>query len=215
MSAPSTGTLIWTGATGTASYPYNTTGDVDSRASAGSTFTGWSGEGCAGIGTCTVSVTQYRSVTATFSLNNYTVTPTAGANGTINPAGSRLVSYGSTTGFTVTPSNGYTAIMGGTCGGSPSTGTSQFTYTTNAITNDCTVTASFTVNPYILTVTKNGTGSGTVIPNSGTLAWSGSSGTATYSYGTSVILTATYDVSSTQTPVVWSGCDSVNGSPAP
>lgn len=33
--------------------------------------------------------------------------------------------------------------MGGTCGGTPTTGTVQFTYTTNAITANCTVTANF------------------------------------------------------------------------
>ncbi len=37
------------------------------NAASGSTFTGWVGEGCSGTGTCTVSMTQARNVTATFS----------------------------------------------------------------------------------------------------------------------------------------------------
>jgi hypothetical protein len=41
-----------------------------------------------------------------------------------------------------------------------------------------------------LTVTKAGTGSGNVTPSPGTLAWNGSSGTATYADGTKVTLTA-------------------------
>src|SRR5205085_989299 len=45
-------------------------------AASGSTFTGWSGEGCSGTSTCTVRLRQARSVTATFTL-----TPTTGGGG--------------------------------------------------------------------------------------------------------------------------------------
>jgi hypothetical protein len=74
------------------------------------------------------------------------VSASAGTGGTISPASS-TVNNGSTTTFTVTPSAGYTATMGGACGGSPASGTAQFTYTTNVITANCTVTATFTANP--------------------------------------------------------------------
>ena len=70
----------------------------------------------------------------------YTVTPSAGANGSISPNTAQTVSSGSSATFTVTPSGGYTASVGGTCGGSL-VGT---TYTTNAITANCTVSATFT-----------------------------------------------------------------------
>lgn len=69
----------------------------------------------------------------------YTVTPSAGANGSISPSTPQTVASGGTIGFTVTPNGGYTASVGGTCGGAL-VGT---TYTTNAITANCTVTASF------------------------------------------------------------------------
>ncbi len=69
----------------------------------------------------------------------YTVTPSAGANGTISPSTPQTVNSGSTTAFTVTPSGGYTTSVGGTCGGS----LVGATYTTNAITANCTVSASF------------------------------------------------------------------------
>lgn len=69
----------------------------------------------------------------------YTVTPSAGANGSISPNTAQTVNSGATTAFTVTPSGGYTASVGGTCGGSL-VGT---TYTTNAITGNCTVSATF------------------------------------------------------------------------
>jgi hypothetical protein len=116
-----------------------------------------------------------------------------------------MVSYGSTTTFTVTPSAGYSAVMSGTCGGSL-VGT---TYTTGAITAACSETATFSANPYTLTVTKAGTGTGNVTPDSGTLTWNGNTGTASYPYGTQVILTPVSDVTSSFTG--WTGCDNPSG----
>ncbi|MBZ0092148.1 MAG: DUF1566 domain-containing protein [Sulfuricellaceae bacterium] len=72
----------------------------------------------------------------------WTVTPSAGAGGSISPSTSQTVNNGTTTTFTVTPNYGYAASVGGTCGGYLS-GT---TYTTNAITANCTVSATFTAN---------------------------------------------------------------------
>lgn len=69
----------------------------------------------------------------------YTVTPSAGANGSISPATPQTVNSGSTAAFTVTPNAGYTAAVGGTCGGN----LVGATYTTNAVTANCTVSASF------------------------------------------------------------------------
>ncbi|MGO9531063.1 MAG: hypothetical protein ACLP3B_07765 [Syntrophobacteraceae bacterium] len=69
----------------------------------------------------------------------FTVTPSFGANGTIHPSTPQTVNSGSATQFTVTPSLGYSASVGGTCGGS----LAGSTYTTNSITGDCTVAATF------------------------------------------------------------------------
>ena len=68
---------------------------------------------------------------------NYTVTTSAGANGSISA--SQTVAHLATPSFTVTPKAGYTASVGGTCGGNL-VGT---TYTTSPVTANCTVTASF------------------------------------------------------------------------
>jgi hypothetical protein len=68
----------------------------------------------------------------------YTVTPSAGANGSISPNTAQTVNSGSTTTFTVTPNSGYAASASG-CGGSLS-GT---TYTTGVISTNCTVTVTF------------------------------------------------------------------------
>ncbi|NCT67109.1 MAG: hypothetical protein GXC76_05615 [Rhodanobacteraceae bacterium] len=103
-------------------------------------------------------ITAACTVTATFARNTYTVTPSAGANGTISPNSPQTVSHGSTTSFTVTPANGYSASVGGTCGGTL-VGT---TYTTHAVTADCTVAATFTLNTY--TVTPSAGANGVISP---------------------------------------------------
>ena len=70
----------------------------------------------------------------------YSVTPSAGANGSISPSSIQSVVSGETAQFTLGSDNGYQiAGVGGSCGGS----LSGSTYTTSAITSDCTVVASF------------------------------------------------------------------------
>jgi hypothetical protein len=61
------------------------------------------------------------------------------------------VEQGAAATFTVTPEAGHTASVSGTCGGK----LSGDTYTTNAITENCTVVASFIHNRY--TDNENGT----------------------------------------------------------
>jgi hypothetical protein len=72
---------------------------------------------------------------------NYTVTPSAGPNGSISPNALQSTASGSTVKFNITPNSGFSASVGGTCGGSL-VGT---TYTTNPITADCTVSVTFTL----------------------------------------------------------------------
>lgn len=59
--------VINCGSTCSGSYPSGTSITLSATASAGSVFAGWSGSGCSGTGSCTVSMTQARSVTATFN----------------------------------------------------------------------------------------------------------------------------------------------------
>ncbi|MEI6659878.1 MAG: hypothetical protein WCK91_00455 [bacterium] len=88
---------------------------------------------------CVANTTWNGSICA---LNTYSVNGTAGTGGTISP-GTRTVSYGSTTTFTVTASSNYTIASVSGCGGSLSVNT----YTTGVITGPCTVTASFSLIP--------------------------------------------------------------------
>jgi len=133
----------------------------------------------------TNAITSDCTVTATFTLNTYTVTPSKTGNGTISPSTPQTITHGSAATFTVTPDTGYSAAMGGTCGGAL-VGT---TYTTNAITANCTVTASFTLNSYTLTLNKTGAGSGTVTSTPAGIHC-GVACSTDYDFGTNVTLTA-------------------------
>ena len=73
----------------------------------------------------------------------YVVTPGAGANGAITPAGVRTVSLGAQQVFTVTPDAGYSASVGGSCGGN----LNGSTYITLPVTANCSVSVTFALNP--------------------------------------------------------------------
>jgi hypothetical protein len=101
-------------------------------------------------GNCTVSAAFTQTVLP--PPQTYTVTASASSNGTISPSGAVLVNSGLTRSFTVTPNSGYSiASMGGTCGGS----LNGNTYTTNPITTNCTVAATFaSMNGPAVTLTR-------------------------------------------------------------
>jgi len=184
------------------SYPDSTQVMLTATPATGSTFGGWSGA-CTGSGSCTVTMDLLKSVTATFTLNIYTVTASAGSNGSISPSGNVAANHGTAATFSVTPNAGYTANVGGTCGGT----LSGNTYTSNAITGDCTVTASFILNTYALTVAVNGSGSGTV--TGAGISCPGDC-SETLDHGSVIALTATASTSSTFNG--WSGACSGTGS---
>ncbi|MCI5116737.1 MAG: hypothetical protein D3913_01985 [Candidatus Electrothrix sp. LOE1_4_5] len=114
-------------------------------------------EGCGGTLSgntyTTGAITGDCEVTASFVINKYTVTPSAGANGSISPNTPQTVDYGNTTSFTLTPDTGYGIDTVEGCNGS----LNGNVYTTGAITGDCTVTASFiTAYPVIPKARKHG-----------------------------------------------------------
>src|SRR5260221_10744403 len=136
-----------------------------------------------------------RVVSGTFSVQqfNLTVSKSGTGSGTVtsNPAG---INCGSTctgsytsgicVGMTAVAAGGLT--FSGWSGGGCS-GTGSCSVTMSAAT---TVTANFSVQQFNLTVSKSGTGSGTVTSNPAGINC-GSTCTATYNNGTAVALTAT------------------------
>jgi len=163
-------TLNWNDNSGTCTADHGTSITLSATANTGSTFTGWSnGTGsassCTGTGDCTFTITEDSSVTATFTLKTYTVTPVAGSGGTITPDTPQTVTHGSTINITATASTGYhvAGIIG--CGinyTNTSNDVTTYTTTTAPIISDCTVTATFDINHFTITTTVTPAGSGTV-----------------------------------------------------
>jgi hypothetical protein len=163
---------------------------------ASSNFTGWSGGGCMGTGTCVVTLTAATNVTATFTLKTYTLTTslTGSGTGTVTsmPAGitcgadcSEPYNHGQMVTLSASPdvSSNFTGWSGGGCMG---TGTCVVTLT--AATN---VTATFTLKTFTLTVTKSGSGTGTVTAGGTPPPINcGSTCSAVFNYGTVVSLSA-------------------------
>jgi len=154
------------GDTGTCTVDDDTAISLTGTADTGSTFAGWSGgtgsaSGCSGTGNCSFNITEDSGVTGTFTLNQYTVTPSAGPNGSISPSVAVQVNYGSPVSFTIKPNARYhvTTPVGGTCGGSytgdPFDPMNGITYTTGAVTAACTVSAAFAANDTTTVITSH------------------------------------------------------------
>ena len=88
------------------------------------------------------AVSAGHTIAASFAINTYTITPSAGANGVITPATTQTVTYGSTPTFAITAATGYyvadVLVDGASVG--PMT-----KYTFSDVTADHTITASFAV----------------------------------------------------------------------
>jgi uncharacterized repeat protein (TIGR02543 family) len=102
------------------------------------------------------NVTANITVTASFAINTYTLTYTAGAHGTISGTSPQTVNYGASgTAVTAVPATGYHFVQW-------SDGSTTNPRTDTNVTANITVSASFAINTYTLTYTAgaNGTISG-------------------------------------------------------
>src|SRR6185295_8595240 len=134
----------------------------------GSTFGGWEGAGCSGLGDCYMWIDGPKTVSARFNLTSYALTVNKSGAGTgtvtanvpgINCGTDCTQSYPAQTTVVVTASAAPGWIFGGWINGGcyyPS-GNTCTVYMTSAQT----LTASF-VTPVTVTVTRTGTGVGTV-----------------------------------------------------
>ena len=112
----------------------------------------------------TGSITSSCTVTATFAINTYTVTPAAKLNGSMSPD-AQTVNYNGTTSFTVTPDTGYDIKSVRGCNGTWDGATN--TFTTGPVIRNCTVTATFA--PHRYTVTPAAGANGSIAPSSAVL----------------------------------------------
>jgi hypothetical protein len=147
-------------------YDHGTTVTLSANAAGGSTFAGWTGA-CTGTGSCTVSMTQARSVTATFNVQQrqLTVTKSGGAAdaGTVTDTVFGLINCGSLCstsyphGTAVTlqahTNDGSAHFTGWTGGGCESVGTDDCTVTMDQARS---VNANFDYQTHVLGLTVNG-----------------------------------------------------------
>jgi hypothetical protein len=86
----------------------------------------------------------YQDIYAQRVTTTYTITASAGANGTMSPNGPATVNEGADQSFTITPNTGY-HIDTLTVDGNPVTPGSSYTF--HSVTGDHTIAASFAANP--------------------------------------------------------------------
>jgi adenylyl- and sulfurtransferase ThiI len=110
---------------------------------AGYHFVSWS-DGVLTASRTDANVTADISVTASFAINTYTITASAGANGSIAPPGVTNVNYNGSQAYTITPDGGYTVADVLVDGGSVGAVT---TYTFSNVTANHTISASFSALP--------------------------------------------------------------------
>jgi hypothetical protein len=146
------------------------------------------------IGSYTFSnVTSAHSITATFEKKTYSITASAGTGGTISPAGTVSVAYGSSKSFTITPAWGY-KISSVTVDGTNKGAINSYTFTN--VTGSHSISVSFVPSGVITLdppTTQSTTGvnvaSGTIKSGYGIIA----SAHATYTDVTDVRLVMSYN----------------------
>jgi hypothetical protein len=142
---------------------------------AGWSFDHWDGDLSGTTNPTTITMNSDATVTATFTQNHYTLTLTTEGQGTVIKNPDQLwYTYGQVITLTASPNAGWSFDH---WDGDLSGTTNPTTITMNS---DATVTATFTQNHYVLTITING--EGTVIKDPDQ---------PSYTYGQTVTLTAT------------------------
>src|SRR5207249_1942311 len=108
------------------------------------------------------NVTADHTIAATFAINTYTITATAGANGAISPSGAVSVNDGDNPSFTITPDAHYhvaDVLVDGVSVGAVTT------YSFSNVTADHTIAATFAITTH--TVTASAGANGAISPSGG------------------------------------------------
>lgn len=122
------------------------------------------------------NVTAAQTIAATFAINTYTITVTAGENGTTTPAANQTVNHGGEVVFTIAANEGYhikDVLVDGVSVGAVAS------YTFTNVTVDASIETQFEVNTYTIATLVSPVDAGTV------------TGAGDYTHGQEVTLTAT------------------------
>jgi hypothetical protein len=140
-------------------YDSGATVQLTATPNTGYHFVNWSGDLSGSVNPQNIVMSSNRSVTANFAIDQFTITATAGSNGSISPSGAVSVNYGDSSRFTITPSGGYhvdSVFADGIYQGTPGS------YTFYNVQAAHAIRAVFAQNPavqYTLNVTIVGSGS--------------------------------------------------------
>ncbi|WP_407679608.1 InlB B-repeat-containing protein, partial [Candidatus Chordibacter forsetii] len=161
--------------TGNGSFFHGSSPSISATSDTGHSFIGWSGEGTAdsNASSTTVDMSQARTLSASFSLNSYDLTVLAGSGGSVTGNGS--FSHGSNPSISAIPDTGYSFDRWNGEG----TADSNASSTTVDMSQARTLSASFSLNSYDLTVLAGSGGSVT--------------GSGSFSHGTNPSISATPD----------------------
>jgi murein DD-endopeptidase MepM/ murein hydrolase activator NlpD len=96
------------------------------------------------------------TIAASFALDTFTISASAGAGGTISPSGAVPVNYGSDQGFSITANTGY-HIADVTVDGVSQGAVSSYNF--SAVTANHTIAASFALDTFTITASAGGGGS--------------------------------------------------------
>lgn len=105
------------------------------------------------------TVTAPHTISATFTVDTFTITASAGAHGTVSPAGSATVAYGTTPSYTITPDSGYHVT--GVLVDNVSVG-AVTSYPFKAVIASHTISATFAINTFTISATASA--GGTISP---------------------------------------------------
>ncbi len=124
------------------------------------------------------SVAAAHTISATFSLRTYSITASAGANGTISPTGATAVSCGANQTYTITPSACYQIATVLVDGVNNAAAVSSGTFTFSSVAAAHTISATFSLRTF--TVTASAGANGTISPTGATAVNCGANQTYTF-----------------------------------
>lgn len=192
--------LINCGATCSAAYDVGASAILTASPNSGSVFSGWSGGICSGTSVCSVAMNAAAGIAATFIPCSYSLSPASGTIKSSGGSGSVSVTAAGTCPWSAASGAAWITIISGDSG--TGNGVVGYAVTANAGINARTGTISIGgqthtvtqagIAQYNLTVTKTGSGNGTVtsVPSGINC---GSACSAAFNSGTSVVLTAVPD----------------------